>query len=145
MKNKSCSLAAAVVAVLFFSLGTGCDKKEEKGDNKGVGPVKSVTLGPVDASKAANGAQIFQAKCTACHKLDEKYVGPALKGVTKRRSPEWIMNMILNPQEMTQKDPVAKELLATHFTQMTFQNVTENEVRDILEFFRQNDNQEGAK
>ena len=27
------------------------------------------------------------------------------------RTPEWIMNMILNPTEMVEKDPLAKELL----------------------------------
>ena len=48
--------------------------------------------------------------------------------------------MILNPQEMTQQNPVAKDLLATHYTQMTFQNVTEDQAKLILEFFRQNDN-----
>ena len=85
----------------------------------------------------------FGGTCSACHKLDQRYVGPALTGVTKRRTPEWIMNMILNPQEMTQKDPIAKDLLATHFTQMSFQNVTQEEARAILEFFRQNDSQGG--
>ncbi|EKD41544.1 MAG: cytochrome c [uncultured bacterium] len=71
--------------------------------------------------------------------MGERYVGPNLVGVTTRRKPEWVMNMILNPVEMTQKDPVANDLLATYLTQMTFQNVTQDEVRLIYEFFRQND------
>ena len=137
--------------VLVASLIAGCSKKEGEAPagsaqvDKGVGPVSSVTLGTLDTQKAAAGQQLFQAKCSACHKLDEKYVGPALKGVTQRRAPEWIMNMILNPQEMTEKNPTAKELLATHFTQMPFQNVTQDEARSILEYFRQNDSQGGAK
>lgn len=49
------------------------------------------------------------------------------------------MNMILNPGEMTQKDPQAQELLAQFATQMTFQNVSQDEARKILEFFRKND------
>jgi len=109
--------------------------------NKGIGPVKSVTLGPIDSQKASQGETIFKNKCAACHKMDERYVGPALKGVTARRSPEWILNQILNPQEMTQKDPIAKELLATYLTQMTFQNVSEEEAKQILEYLRQMDNQ----
>jgi hypothetical protein len=71
--------------------------------------------------------------------MDEKVVGPALGGVTKRRTPEWIMNMILNPEEMTKQDPTAQALLAEHLTQMTFQNVTEKEARAILEYFRKTD------
>lgn len=107
--------------------------------NKGIGPIKSVELAALNIQKAAEGEQIFQEKCSACHKLEEKYVGPSIKGVTERRSPEWILNMILNPQEMTQKDPVARELLGIHYTQMTFQNVSEEDAMKILEYFRKID------
>jgi len=138
----------ATVAVLALMAASACSQKQatevpaaanDPLVNKGVGPVTSVTLGALDSQKIEAGKKLFQEKCSACHKFDEKYVGPALKGVTARRSPEWILNMILNPQEMTQKDPIAQELLATHFTQMPFQNVTQEETRNILEFFRQND------
>lgn len=109
----------------------------------GVGPVKTVDVSKFDAALAETGKGLFEAKCTACHRLtDEKVVGPGLKGVTERRKPEWIMNMIINPTEMTQKDPQAKELLATHLTQMTNQNVEEKDARALLEYLRQND---GAK
>lgn len=106
----------------------------------GVGPVSSVKLeNEIQQSLTSNGEKLFTNKCAACHKIDEKYVGPALKGVTQRRKPEWIMNMILNPQEMTQKDPTAQELLGQFMTQMPFQNVTQDEARAILEYFRRND------
>ncbi len=111
--------------------------------NKGIGPVKEVKLTPqIDNELAKKGEEIFKTKCSVCHKLDEKYVGPALKGITKRRTPEWIMNMILNPEEMTKKDPIAKKLLEEYLTQMTFQNVSEDEARAILEYFRLLDSQE---
>lgn len=115
---------------------------EPADDGKGIGPIKSVKLGPINEEMAAKGKEVFEAKCTACHKVtDEKYVGPGLAGITERRKPEWIMNMILNPSEMTQKDPTAKKLLAEHLTQMVFQDVTEEETRAILEYFRQVDSQ----
>ena len=107
--------------------------------NKGVGPVKKVKIGPIKKELAEDGQKLFEAKCTACHKFDQRYVGPALGGVTERRRPEWIMNMILNPAEMVQKDPIAKALLAEHFVTMTFQNVTQPEARAILEYFRSQD------
>jgi hypothetical protein len=40
---------------------------------------------------------------------------------------------------MTKKDPEAKKLLAEHLTQMTNQNVNEQDARAILEFLRKND------
>jgi mono/diheme cytochrome c family protein len=110
-------------------------------EGKGVGPVKTLEVGAeVDEALATQGKSIFEGKCSACHQLsEEKIVGPGLAGVTERRKPEWIMNMIVNPEEMTKKDPEAKKLLAEHLTQMTNQNVTEQDARAILEFLRQND------
>jgi len=108
-------------------------------DNKGIGPVSKVDIGPLNDSLAEKGKQIFDSKCAACHKFEEKVVGPPLAGVTQRRTPEWIMNMILNPQEMIAKDPAAKELFETYLVQMTFQNVSQEDTRAILEYFRQVD------
>lgn len=143
-----------IIASLMISLLLACgQKKEEKAkteqvqtqeqnvDSKGIGPIKEVKLGPIDKALADRGKKIFEEKCSACHKIEEKYVGPALKGVTKRRTPEWIMNMILNPIEMTQKDPIAKQLLAEYLTQMTYQDVSEEDARAILEYLRSVDSQ----
>ena len=106
--------------------------------NKGVGPIKSVELSEtIDQTMAAAGAELFKTKCTACHKPDKKFIGPAPTGVTKRRSPEWIMNMILDPEGMTQNDPIAKALLIEYNgSPMANQSLTETEARSILEYFR---------
>lgn len=112
---------------------------ESVAEGIGVGPIRMVEIGPLDPALASKGKIIFEQKCAACHKFDERYVGPALKGVTERRKPEWIMNMILNPSEMLEKDPTAKELLATYLTPMTFQDVSKEQARAILEYFRQED------
>ncbi len=109
----------------------------------GIGPVKSVDVSTFDPALAEKGKTIFENKCSACHQLsDQKIVGPGLAGVTQKRKPEWIMNMVINPVEMTQKDPEAKKLLAQHLTQMTNQDISEPDARALLEFMRQND---GAK
>jgi mono/diheme cytochrome c family protein len=106
---------------------------------KGIGPITQVQLAEdVDDALARTGEQVFQAKCSACHKLNERYIGPPLFDVTTRRAPEYIMNMILNPTEMLQKHPTAKELLAQYnFTPMADQNLTEAEARAILEYLRE--------
>ncbi len=105
--------------------------------NKGIGPISSVTLGEIDASLAGEGEAIFKAKCTACHKISKRFIGPALQGVTQRRSPEWIMNMALNPEEMIQKDPIAQQLLIEYNgAPMANQNLTEEEARALLEYLR---------
>lgn len=102
----------------------------------GVGPVKHVELGEIDQDMVAEGLVIFEGKCSACHKIEQRYVGPPLAGVTERRTPEWIMNMILNPEEMVKKDPQARALLAEYMAPMADQGLSEEEARKILEYFR---------
>ena len=103
----------------------------------GIGPVKEpVTLGEPDHEMAEAGEKVFEGKCGACHKMGEKYVGPALGEVTVRRTPAYIMNMILNPQEMVERHPVAKQLLAEHMTIMPNQGLTRDEARQVVEYLR---------
>lgn len=109
------------------------------GDNPeiGIGPVKEVKLeSQINEDMANKGKVTFEAKCVSCHKFNEKLVGPPLAGITKRRKPEWIMNMVLNPVEMTQKNPAAQELYRQFLVQMTFQDVTQDDARNLLEYFR---------
>ena len=111
---------------------------EETGmsDSKGVGPITSIELGEIDETLAEKGKEIFKANCTACHKISKRFVGPALAGVTERRTPEWIMNMILNPEGMVAEDQIAMDLLAEYASPMANQGLTEEEARAILEYFR---------
>ena len=105
--------------------------------NKGVGPVTSVELGPLDQAMADEGKALYDQMCVACHKPNEKFIGPAPAGILDRRSPEWIMNMIINPDQMLKEDPIAKELLAEYNNvPMISQGLTEEQARKILEYFR---------
>lgn len=106
------------------------------GEN-GIGPITLVTLTEIDPEMAKAGQSLFETYCVTCHKVEEKYIGPAMAGIINRRTPEWIMNMILNPQEMTEKDPIAKELLVEYNNvPMVGQGITEEQARQILEYFR---------
>lgn len=105
--------------------------------NMGIGPVSSVELGELDQAMAAEGQKLYEEYCTACHKIDKKFVGPSPKGILDRRTPEWVMNMILNPEEMIQKDPLAKQvMIESNMAVMANQNMTEEQARKILEYFR---------
>lgn len=48
----------------------------------------------------AAGKALFNANCAACHKLDAKMTGPALRNVTDRRSNEWLHTWIKDSQAM---------------------------------------------
>ena len=153
--------------VLFLALGAfvaSCGgKKEEKKDgfevsrtkteekkaqesqevpvdlsNKGVGPIKNVEFADdIDQAMADRGKAKFETICVACHMVDKRMIGPAMKGVYERRSPEWVMNMILNPDGMLKEDPIAKALQREYNgAVMLQQNLTEEEARDVAEYLR---------
>ena len=107
-------------------------------DNKGVGPITNVTFDDtINEEMATAGKEKFQAICTACHMADQRLIGPALKGVYERRSPEWVMNMIINPDKMLKEDPIAKALLKEYNNAiMLNQNVSEGDARNIAEYLR---------
>ncbi|MEW4923903.1 cytochrome c [Algibacter sp. 2305UL17-15] len=156
-----------LITVLFLTLILSCGGKEEKKkekiklqtttekkvekkaekipasktidlNNKGIGPITSLTLpNEIDQALVTKGEDVYKKMCTACHRVDKKFIGPAPTGILERRSPEWVMNMILNPEEMTQKDPLAKALLIEfNGSPMANQNLTEEEARAVLEYFR---------
>ena len=106
--------------------------------DKGIGPVSSITLDEAINEEMANaGKELYNQMCSACHKPDVKFIGPAQKGVLDRRSPEWVMNMILNPQEMLEKNETAKALLEEYNNvPMTDMGLNEEQARSIIEYFR---------
>ncbi len=145
--------SSLLVAGSIFLSSCGGDKKEAPETQKqtaqvgadltefelenGIGPIKEkLELGPIDPKLVKRGEEIWNQKCVACHKLDERYVGPAQRDVIKRRTPEFIMNMMLNPEEMEKRHPVTKQLVAEYMTVMTNQNLTMEDARAVLEFFR---------
>ncbi len=108
-------------------------------DNIGVGPItEAITLPEtIDEALVAEGKEVYEAMCTACHKPDKKFVGPAPAGIMDRRNPTWIMNMILDPEKMTKEDPIAKKLLIEYNgAPMANQGLTQEQARAILEYFR---------
>ncbi len=159
MKSKGTVMLAIVFAAMMSACG-GSGSKENKEtkksfappakakemtfeeaqadwkNQKGIGPVTTVELGDLDAELAKTGEKIYSTKCIACHDPKTDKLGPAPVGVLERRTPEWVMNMMLNPEEMVMKDPIGKGLLAKYNTMMVSQGLTQDDARAVLEYFR---------
>ena len=101
-----------------------------------IGPITALELAAYDAVLAAEGGAAFGAKCTACHSLEAKVIGPALAGVLDRRSPVYVMNMIMNPTGMLESHPDAQALLAEYAVPMVPLGIPEAEARAIVEYLR---------
>jgi cytochrome c2 len=114
------------------------DQAEVHGTEIKAGEVEVKT--PLNQEWVTNGKATYELKCQGCHKLtDERVVGPGWKGVTQRREPHWIMNMITNADMMLEKDPEAQKLLEQCLVRMPNQNLSKDESRQVLEFMRSND------
>ena len=95
---------------------------------------------PLNQQWVTAGKGIYELKCQSCHKLTyERVVGPGWAGVTKKREPNWIMNMITNVDMMLETDTEAQKLLEQCLVRMPNQNITKDDSRQVLEFMRHND------
>lgn len=153
MKRKL--LGGIIVCTVIFIFGCGGGSKEgseqeaappqsmvaedpDPMEDKGIGPITSIVIpNEIDMELARQGEDVYNSMCTACHKPDSDFIGPSPKGIMDRRTPEWVMNMILNPEEMTQKNKIAKDLLIKfNGAPMINQSLTEEQARAVLEYFR---------
>lgn len=153
MKKAHLFLVAAFSLLLLGACNSDSSKEttetEETTDNttsmstdpKGIGPYENIELThPLDESMVATGKQVYELKCSSCHKLDsDRVVGPGWAGVTDRRTPEWIMNFIVNVDEMLDRDTASQRMLEECLVRMPNQSLAEADARGVLEFMRKND------
>ena len=59
--------------------------------------ISNVTLGQGNTDAVA-GESLFKSNCAACHKLDKRGVGPALRNVDEKYDREWLYKWIKNSQ-----------------------------------------------
>ncbi|WP_069131514.1 c-type cytochrome [Rhodohalobacter halophilus] len=104
----------------------------------GIGPItERIDISDdIDEDLRVRGQEIFEMKCEMCHNMEGRMVGPALGDVAERRSPEYLMNMVLNPGGMARNHPEGQKLVQEYMTVMPFQNVTEEDARALVEYLR---------
>lgn len=86
------------------------------------------------------GQQLFEGKCTACHRISKPLTGPPLAGVTNKYSMDWIVRFTQNASEMINSgDPEAVAAFnAWNNTAMTaYPELDEQDVRAIFEYVDQ--------
>ena len=107
-------------------------------DNKGIGPIQSYKFTEeINFEMATAGEGLYNAKCAQCHMAETIMIGPPMAGIYERRSPEWVINLLLNPTQMLKEDPIAIALLKKYNNiLMLNQNLTQEEARAISEYLR---------
>lgn len=153
MKRLLLLTATALTTLIVSWLASGCSSTPETDAERqarwaagnlnswetehGIGPVtEDVPVAAIDPNKVTAGEQLFIKKCATCHYLDMKKTGPPLRDVTKRRSREYVLNQVLNPEQMGKLHPDGRKLVAQYAQYMTIQGITRDNATDLLEFLR---------
>jgi len=94
----------------------------------------------VSAQNVEEGEKLYKANCTACHQIDNKLIGPALRGVSDKYSEEWLIKWIKNSAEMIATgDPDAIAIWEEYNkSPMTaFPYFSDDDVKNILAYIEQ--------
>ena len=93
-----------------------------------------------DGADVLAGESLFKSNCAACHKLDKKGVGPALRGVADKYETEWIYKWIKNSQGLIKEgDSKAIELFAANNNSVmtSFPGLSNEDIDNILAYTSQ--------
>lgn len=94
------------------------------------------TAAPTDPL-AQRGKLDFESKCLACHSIaGGDRLGPDLFGVSRRRDEAWLARWMKDPEGMVKTDPIGKQMLAQYKVPMPNQNLSEQEIRQYIAYFK---------
>ncbi len=85
-----------------------------------------------------DGKTLFRNKCKACHNIDQRLVGPALKNIHEKRDSTWLFNFINGSQAMIEAGDTAAVALFSEYNQilMPNQNLSVPEFSSIMSYIR---------
>lgn len=144
-------LAAALLLATVLPL-SGCGGGGSKESATGDAQRSPLDLGPragdspVATALVEQGEKLFKTKgCTACHAYGKRLTGPDLRGVTRRRTAQWMEQQILHPDIMVKQDPLSRQLFGEYNLQMANQGLVPDEAKAVIEYFKKLDEESEAK
>jgi cytochrome c2 len=95
----------------------------------------------------AAGKSIFNANCRTCHRLDQKNVGPALRGVSERHSIEWNKKFIRNSQALIASGDPEALAIYNEYNQLAMpahEFLSDEDVMNLLSYIEYGDKADPA-
>ena len=92
---------------------------------------------PAGGGDAVKGKELFNANCAACHKLDAKATGPALRGVAAKYDTAWLYKWIRNSSELIKSgDPQAIKIYEEYNKSVmsAFPQLSDGDIDNILAY-----------
>lgn len=100
-----------------------------------------------NAQDAKEGAALFKANCTSCHKIDKKLVGPALAGMSERHSEEWLVKWIKNSKLLIDSgDPAAVAIYEEYnkSAMPAFTQFSDDQIKGIIAYVKEEETKAAA-
>lgn len=127
------SISRIIMFCLAFSLSFSLSvfAQDAAPADAAAAPAADAAGADAGAGDPAKGKELFNTLCAACHKLDAKATGPALRNVAEKHDREWLYSWIKNSSAMIKAgDPVAVKLfnennqaVMTPFPQLSNQDI----------------------
>ncbi|WP_343563406.1 cytochrome c3 family protein [Sphingobacterium sp.] len=91
------------------------------------------------AQDVKEGEKIFKSKCTSCHAIDRKVVGPALKGVPDTKSEEWLIKWIRNSQALIASGDAEAVKIFNEYNKSvmtSFTDLSDDQIKSVIAFIK---------
>ena len=85
------------------------------------------------------GKTIFTGRCAACHSVNKQLTGPALAGLSDRRTIDWIVKFVQSSQTMVKsgdKDAVALFAQFNRIPMPDHADLTADDIKNIVEYIK---------
>lgn len=132
---KSISIVTFIILFVGFSCNSPTTPIASFHPN-GIGPIEKLELNPINDSLMKHGKAIFDLKCSKCHTMEYKNTGTDISDILWTRKPEWVLNFMLNKDEMLIKDSFAIKTQLQHQTSCNLTIEDKEEALAILEYLR---------
>jgi len=104
--------------------------------------VAYVSASPEEADAIAAGDGLFKNNCAQCHAVNDKVVGPALAGISKRRSIGWLIPWVKNSSKVIAAgDEYAVKLFNENGKQQmpAFSQLSDKDIKNIVAWVNSQD------
>lgn len=123
---------------LFISLAIMlCLSSNSYAQEAAAAPVAATTTATAPGGDPVKGKEIFNANCAACHKLDAKATGPALRGVGNKYEKAWLYKWIHNSSDLIKSGDAAAVKIYEEYNKVqmsAFPQLSEADIDNIIAY-----------
>jgi mono/diheme cytochrome c family protein len=127
----------SISRILFFGLALMLTFSLSSNAQSATPAVDATTTTASAGGDPAKGKELFNSNCAACHKLDAKSTGPALRGISNKYDMAWIYKWVHNSSDLIKSGDAkaVKVFEENNKTVMTaFPQISEADIDNIIAY-----------